>query len=466
MTRPFIDAGCDQFVLPLMQGFLGQRAFSVAKTDDEEATDRVVGASSDAAEVVDPSLTTSDTQDSEGNPETQELLLTLVSRRSVVRAGLRYLRRGVDDNGNVANSVETEQILSTRSWDVADKAFSLLQLRGSIPLHFTQTPGRLKPAPVLFGSEANNQAALRKHFTLMIQRYRQVQAVSLTDVSGVEAPVGEAYDKHMKRLNDDGGIDGKKIGFEWFDFHNVCKGMRFENVSVLMETLDSTLKSFGWNVKQDDRNVGQQAGVVRSNCMDCLDRTNIVQSYIGRWALEQQLSQLGFTVDLSSDPKTQWFNTLWADNGDAISMAYAGSAAMKGDFTRTRKRNWTGALSDLSLTLTRYYNNMFGDYFMQTCIDYYLGNATSAIFDDFETDMMSKDYALDTRRIRSNAIETCEKIVLEAPSEKLLAGWTLSCPRKTNTLRTLPFEECVVLLTNVAFYFCRFDWNTEKSWQL
>lgn len=151
-----------------------------------------------------------------------------------------------------------------------------------------------------------------------------------------------------------------------------------------------------------------------------------------------------------------------ADNGDAISRQYAGTAALKGDFTRTRKRNWTGALSDFSLTLNRYYNNIFGDYFLQLNIDYFLGKVGPAAFDEFEDDMMSQDYALDVKRIRQNAIDTCIKIVLEDPKEDLAAGWTLSCPHEANTLRSLPFEECVLLLTDAALYFCRFDWDAEK----
>lgn len=35
----------------------------------------------------------------------------LISRRSRDRAGLRYQRRGIDDDANVANFVETETIL-------------------------------------------------------------------------------------------------------------------------------------------------------------------------------------------------------------------------------------------------------------------------------------------------------------------------------------------------------------------
>jgi len=37
--------------------------------------------------------------------------LTLIARRSRYFAGVRYLKRGVNDEGNVANEVETEQIV-------------------------------------------------------------------------------------------------------------------------------------------------------------------------------------------------------------------------------------------------------------------------------------------------------------------------------------------------------------------
>lgn len=461
LISSFISAGRDELIMPLMQGFVGQRTFSIAKTDQGE-NDAVGGAAQDAEAVVASQETPAKTELSESGQEQREFLLTLISRRSVKRAGLRYMRRGVDDDGNVANAVETEQILSPMTWDPADKTYSLVQIRGSIPLHFTQNPVAFKPTPMIFGSRNTNQAAFRKHLSNVAARYGDVQMVSLIDTHPPEVSLGEAFEWHSKLLNDEGGVKGRPVGFEWFDFHGKCKGMKFENVSILMDTLSDTLKKFGWITKQDNRNISLQSGVVRTNCMDCLDRTNVVQSSIGAWALEQQLQSLGLSVDLRKDPKTQWFNTLWADNGDAVSKQYAGTAALKGDFTRTRKRNWTGALSDFSLTMNRYYNNMFGDYFMQTCIDFFLGNVGTGVFDEFETDMMSKDYALDIGRIRQSAIDTCAKMVIEDPDEVVVGGWTLSCPREANTLRSLPFEECVLLLTKAAVYFCRFEWDTDK----
>ena len=97
---PLIEYGVHPFVLPLMQGFVGQREFTVASSvpsprKDEQATeDRVVDK---------PQAT--DLADSEAAKH--DFFLTLISRRSVQRSGLRYLRRGVDDDGNTANTVET-----------------------------------------------------------------------------------------------------------------------------------------------------------------------------------------------------------------------------------------------------------------------------------------------------------------------------------------------------------------------
>jgi hypothetical protein len=389
----------------------------------------------------------------------------LISRRSIKRAGLRYLRRGVDEEGNAANSVETEQILSPSTWDTsADKIFSFTQYRGSIPLFFSQSPYSLKPQVNTWGTPETNAKAFKRHFSDLYSRYGLIFCASLVDKHGNEAKIGEAYERQAQTLNSNGGLDGqgKELGFEWFDFHNVCRGMHFENVSKLMDSLGPFLNSTSWTEISDGKTLKEQSGVLRTNCMDCLDRTNVVQSACARTALETQLSEGSFNIDLQTDPSTSWFNTLWADNGDAISRQYAGTAALKGDFTRTRKRQITGALTDFGLTLTRYYNNIVNDYFAQALIDYVLGRATDTIFAEFEADMKSSDYFVDIRKVRQAAIERCESIVIEDKDEDLIGGWTLSVPTSSDTLKTTTFEEAVLLLTDKALYFCRLDWGTEK----
>ena len=237
--------------------------------------------------------------------------------------------------------------------------------------------------------------------------------------------------------------------------------MRFENVDFLMTSLGERLDAFGETIVVDGTVRRTQSGVIRTNCMDCLDRTNVVQSACGQRALEKQLQEEGFTVDLRTDVTTKWFNALWADNGDAISRQYAGTAALKGDYTRTRQRNYRGAFNDFGLTLSRYFNNVISDYFSQAAIDYLLGNVNAQVFEEFETDMMSQDPGVSVQRVRANAIETSSKIVIADQSEDLIGGWTLLSPREQNTVKTF-LEEMILLVTDKAIYRVNFDFNMEK----
>lgn len=76
--------------------------------------------------------------------------------------------------------------------------------------------------------------------------------------------------------------------------------------------------------------------------------------------------------------------------------------------------------------------------------------------------MMSGDPAMSMGKVRQNAIEVCTKIVVSDGSEELIGGWTLQCPHENSTVRTFPFEEAVLLLTDAALYAVRFDWSMAK----
>ncbi|GCC47314.1 hypothetical protein chiPu_0031697, partial [Chiloscyllium punctatum] len=58
---------------------------------------------------------------------------------------MRYKRRGVDSDGNVANYVETEQVIYS-----GEDILSFVQIRGSIPVFWSQHGLRYKPRPKLF----------------------------------------------------------------------------------------------------------------------------------------------------------------------------------------------------------------------------------------------------------------------------------------------------------------------------
>lgn len=59
-----------------------------------------------------------------------------------------YLKRGVNDRGRVANDVETEQIvLDEEAGSSKGKMSAVVQMRGSIPLFWSQEASRFSPKP-------------------------------------------------------------------------------------------------------------------------------------------------------------------------------------------------------------------------------------------------------------------------------------------------------------------------------
>ncbi len=107
-------------------------------------------------------------------------------------------------------------------------------------------------------------------------------------------------------------------------------------------------------------------------------------------------------------------------------------------------------------------SRIVNDFFSQAAIDFLLGNVTSTVFEDFETNLMSVDPGTSMQKLRQQAIETCQKIVVADDHEEFIGGWTLLTPQIPNTIKSSPFEEFVLLLTDVGLYSCRFDWSTEK----
>lgn len=73
-----------------------------------------------------------------------------------------------------------------------------------------------------------------------------------------------------------------------------------------------------------------QSGVLRTNCIDCLDRTNVAQYAYGLAALGRQLHAMGLTDVPKVDPDSsiaQALMDMYQSMGDALAQQYGGSAA-------------------------------------------------------------------------------------------------------------------------------------------
>ncbi|GAA6026938.1 hypothetical protein JCM8097_005979 [Rhodosporidiobolus ruineniae] len=212
----------------------------------------------------------------------------------------------------------------------------------------------------------------------------------------------------------------------------------------------------------------KQNGTCRINCIDSLDRTNVVQSAISRWVLNRHLVNLGITSGADPgmhDELDVAFNEMWANNGDAISREYAGTSALKGDFTRTGKRNWRGAINDASNSVARLLQSTVSDFFRQAALDYILGVNTLS-FQEFSERLETRDPGeiLRLAAVRQEAIETSTREVL-AEGERKVAAWTLLSPSEGDQVRPGKggkFEEKVLVLSDKAVYVVSYEFSLQK----
>jgi hypothetical protein len=134
--------------------------------------------------------------------------------------------------------------------------------------------------------------------------------------------------------------------------------------------------------------IQSQQGVVRVNCLDNLDRTNLIQSKVAYQILTHVLIEMqldlqaivGTTSILTSTDDAYNSSVLiihlknaWADNGDMISKHYTGTGSTHTNVTRTGKRDIKGLMDHGFKTCKRLYQQYVDDNQKQEVIDILLG---------------------------------------------------------------------------------------------
>ena len=308
--------------------------------------------------------------------------LTVFARRSARRPGTRQWRRGADAEANVANFVESEQVVCFDDGSMS----SFVQVRGSIPVMWSQTPDLKYKIPITIGPSGRSEAVLKSHVSTLCRTYGSVTAINLANLTGREGKLSAAYSSAAAAVSRE--IEGFR--FVAFDFHKECGATNYANLSKLWANIKDDFASYGsWSSSgpgepadspgaTSAKTKTTQSGVFRTNCIDTLDRTNVVQGLLARKSLERELSSRsllveGATFSTVSPDLERLFRAIWADHGDEISRQYAGTGAMKSAFTRTGKRDFAGLLDDGAKSLTRYILNNFRDGEKQDALDLVTG---------------------------------------------------------------------------------------------
>ena len=114
----------------------------------------------------------------------------------------------------------------------------------------------------------------------------------------------------------------------------------------------------------------------RTNCVDCLDRTNTAQFAVGQCALGFQLQALGVLdtprLDTDSDC-VRMLEEMYEDHGDTLAVQYGGSQLIHRIKTYRKQSPWTSKGNDIMQTMKRYYSNTMSDAEKQNTINLFLG---------------------------------------------------------------------------------------------
>ncbi|XP_019423515.1 PREDICTED: phosphoinositide phosphatase SAC2-like isoform X2 [Lupinus angustifolius] len=350
----------------------------------------------------------------------REFYLTVIARRSRHFAGTRYLKRGVNEKGRVANDVETEQIVFADAHDGCPMQISsVVQIRGSIPLFWSQETSRLNIRPdIMLSKEDHSFEATRLHFENLAKRYGNpiiiLNLIKTREKKPRESILRAEFVNAVRSINKN-WRGGNRLKFlDWdLNLHSRSKAsnvltqlgkvaayaLKFTGIFYCQVTprLEGLLGYSNSEKCVDEGTVINnhlltgdvsgdsgvkprmlQAGVLRTNCIDCLDRTNVAQFAYGLAALACQLQALGFIespyIDLDSHLAKETMK-IYESMGDTIALQYAGSAAQKKIFSEKRGQ-WKPATKSQEFirNLQRYCNNTYFDGNKQKAINLFLGH--------------------------------------------------------------------------------------------
>ncbi|KAK7277030.1 hypothetical protein RIF29_18179 [Crotalaria pallida] len=351
----------------------------------------------------------------------REFYLTVIARRSRHFAGTRYLKRGVNERGRVANDVETEQIVFADAHDGCPMQISsVVQIRGSIPLFWSQETSRLNIKPdIILSKKDRNFEATRLHFENLAKRYGNpiiiLNLIKMCEKKPRESILRAEFATAVRSINKDWRGENRLRFFNLdLHLHSRCSkatnvltqlgrvaayalkltGIFYCEVTPSLEGLlghsnSGKLVDKGTEINNHfhtadingDCSVKPrklQEGVLRTNCIDCLDRTNVAQFAYGLAALGRQLQALGFIespdIDLDNHLAKE-IMAIYESMGDTLALQYGGSASHKKIFSERRGR-WKPAAQSQEFirAVQRYCNNTYFDGNKQKSINLFLGH--------------------------------------------------------------------------------------------
>ncbi|KAG0346078.1 inositol polyphosphate 5-phosphatase [Podila humilis] len=317
----------------------------------------------------------------------------------------------------------TETILSNQEW-----CFAYTQIRGSVPVFWEQQGLQLASHKIQIsrGPEAT-KPAFRRHFEELVDKYDDVHVIDLLGTRDQgELTLSQEYRDQIQSI---GQPLLSHLHMTRFDYHTEVKGGNYDQVLSLLQYVknDSEQYSYFFHDLVSNSVIQTQRGVFRVNCLDCLDRTNVIQCNLSKEAVEYLLLNL---QDQRFANMMQMHSELWASNGDTLSRIYTGTGALKSEVTRSGKMSFTSMLTDATKSINRFYINNFQDKDRQETIDFLLGKMANqvpvAIHDPLQDSIaseMSERRNEYSRKVQIDVFVGTYNLNGKAPSGESLESW-------------------------------------------
>ncbi|KAK2197717.1 bifunctional Endonuclease-exonuclease-phosphatase superfamily/Endonuclease-exonuclease-phosphatase/SAC domain/Inositol polyphosphate-related phosphatase [Babesia duncani] len=293
--------------------------------------------------------------------------LFLIGRRSTKRSGTRLNARGIDNEGNVGNFCESELRfrIDAGPW----KSFT--QIRGSVPVYWGQAS--ITAPPLLSRSIQETSEAFMNHWKLLQEFGSKVYFFNLLSIRENELQLTHALESNI-RLHPK--MDIELINYN-FNEHVKWESISTEGAYFVKERLGEAMKEIG-HFDVESPNASYQRGIVRTNCLDCLDRTNVMQWTIS-WVWLLGLLQLHDLplgdINMEDCILFTELRSLWCAHGDAISLHYAGTPSIFTTHIKQGKSTMSGYLHYGKTFAQRMFSLLIADGTRQRAFDIMLGRS-------------------------------------------------------------------------------------------
>ena len=318
-----------------------------------------------------------------------------------------------------------------------------------------------KPPIVLNRVDPTYQAT-QLHFEDLFRRYSSpilvVDLVKQSEKREREVIVGNEFRHAIDYLNHQ--IDDEhKIRYCALDYSHISKHRNLNVSSSLHDVSTWAVNQTGffcssprWKIVEDSSIVPfdesthithqdgvpifpmEQKGVLRTNCIDCLDRTNVAQFSAGVEALGQELVVMGIRSSATLSPSSGIVKLLidmYVEIGDHLALQYGGSEAhkkvqvqntggdAKGDATM-------GKHKELLTSIRRYYSNAFTDRLKQDAMNLFLGHYIPkrhlVPLWDLESDYYLHNYHCKSGTASMKSMELCQYMAAASLGDEDMRG--------------------------------------------